>query len=78
MFAAYIGKGHHIQQIFIADEPLKKEQTYKVVFVTMQGVPEKLGRNRENLPVKAVDAIATFLINKPNFTATSVNAFSLV
>lgn len=71
-------KYYRIQQIFIGDETLRKDQTYKVVFVTMQGVPEELGRNRRNLPVKAVDAIATFLINKPNFTATSANAFSLV
>ena len=71
-------KGHRIQQIFIGDEPLIKEKTYKAAFVTMQGVPEKLGNNRQNLSVKAVDAMADFLIKNSVFTVSSFNTFCLV
>ena len=42
-------KGHRIQQILMGDDPLIKEKTYEAAFVTMQGVPEKLGKNRRNL-----------------------------
>lgn len=70
--------GHRIQQIFIGEEPLRKEQTYKAVFVTVQGVPEKLGRNRQNLSITAVDAMAAYLVNKPDYKAVSCNTFSLV
>lgn len=71
-------RGHRIQQIFIGDEPLAKGKTYKAVFVTMQGVPEKLGKNRQNLSVKAVDAMADFLVKNPEYKATSCNTFYLV
>ena len=71
-------KGHRIQQIFIGEEPLVKEKIYKEAFVTVQGVPEKLGRNRRSLTVSAVDAMAAFLTGKPILEAISANAFSLV
>lgn len=71
-------KGYRIQQLFIGDEPLIKEKTYKATFVTMQGVPEKLGRNRQNLSVKAVDAMATYLAKNTDYSVTSHNTFCLV
>lgn len=71
-------KGHRIQQIFIGEAPLETEKKYKAAFVTMQGVPENLGSNRQSLPVNAVDAMAAYLIKNPNHTATSCNTFSLV
>lgn len=71
-------KDHRIQQIFIGDAPLIKEKIYKAAFVTSQGVPEKLGNNRQNLFIKAVDAMADFLIKNPEYKATSCNTFCLV
>lgn len=71
-------KGHRIQQIFIGDEPLIKEKTYEAAFVTMQGVPEKFGNNRINLSIKAVDAMAEYLIQNPDFTNYYHNTFCLV
>ena len=71
-------KDHRIQQIFIGDDPLVKGKTYKATFVTMQGVPEKLGRNRQNLSVNAVDAMAVYLGKNPDYTAISCNTFCLV
>lgn len=71
-------KGYRIQQILIGDEPLIKDKTYEAAFVTMQGVPEKLGKNRLNLSIKAVDAMAEYLVQNPNFTNFYHNTFCLV
>jgi 5'-nucleotidase len=71
-------KGHRIQQVFISDEPLIKEKTYAAAFVTILGVPEKLGKNRLNLSIKAADAMAEYVIQNPNFTNFYRNTFSLV
>jgi sulfur-oxidizing protein SoxB len=71
-------KGHRIQQIFIGDDVLIKEKKYLAAFVTMQGVPEKLGSNRQNLTIKAVEAMEAYLATKPGYTTTSCNTFSLV
>jgi S-sulfosulfanyl-L-cysteine sulfohydrolase len=69
---------HRIQQIFIGDESLIKDKIYKTAFVTTQGVPEKLGKNRQNLSVKAVDAMEAYLVKNPDYTAEICNTFSLV
>ena len=69
---------HRIQQIFIGDESLIKDKVYKAAFVTMQGVPEKLGKNRQNMSVKAVEAMESYLIKNQNYKADTFNTFSLV
>lgn len=71
-------KGHRIQQTFIGKEPMKKEETYKVAFVTEQGVPKQLGSNRKDLAVKAVDALENYLIKNPVYSSSNCNTFSLV
>ncbi len=70
--------GHRIQQIFIGNNILIKEKIYTVAFVTTQGIPEKLGKNRQKLSIKAVDAMAVYLSKNSNYTATSHNTFCLV
>ena len=69
---------HRIQQIFVGDEPLIKDKIYKSAFVTMQGVPEKFGKNRQNLSVMAVEAIQIYLNNNPNYEGKPSNTFTLV
>ena len=71
-------KGNRIQQIFIGDEPLIKEKSYKASFVTSQGVPEKFGTNRKDMNVKAVEAMATYLKETGDFSPMETNTFSLV
>ena len=71
-------KGHRIQQIFAGNEPLKKDKTYKVAFVTEQGVPKQLGINRTDLSVKAVDAMAEYLSKNPVYKTTSFHTINLV
>lgn len=55
------GEGHRIQKIFVGDEELDPKKTYRACYVTNQGVPKKYGKNHENLPVKAVDALVSYL-----------------
>ena len=71
-------KGNRIQQMFVGDEPLQREKTYKAAFVTTQGVPEKLGTNRQNLSIKAVEAMAQYLRNHPDYSTSKQSSFSLV
>ena len=54
-------KGSRIQRFFVGKEELDLAKTYKVAFVTQQGVPEKFGKNRKNMDVRAVDALKTYL-----------------
>lgn len=54
-------KGSRIQKFFVGREELDLEKTYKVAFVTQQGVPEKFGKNRKNMDVSAVDALKIYL-----------------
>jgi len=71
-------KGHRIQQIFIGDEPLVEDKTYKAAFVTIQGVPEKMGSNRQELSITAVEAMEAYLLKESNYKAMLCNTFSLV
>ncbi len=53
--------GQRIQKIFIDKEEVKPGQYYTAAFVTMQGVPEKYGRNRENRSEHIIDAMRKYL-----------------
>lgn len=52
--------GHRIEHIFAGDRKLCNEDVITVSFVTAQGVPEKYGRARRNLDVKAIDALEAY------------------
>lgn len=56
--------GERIQEIFIGEERLKRYKTYKAVYVTTQGVPEKYGRNRKHLDTHAIDALKDYIKDK--------------
>ncbi|MHB1356669.1 MAG: bifunctional metallophosphatase/5'-nucleotidase [Anaerolineae bacterium] len=59
-------KGHRIQQLFVQGEQVRSEGVYTAAFVTMQGVPTKFGTNRQNLELKAIEAMQRYLgRNKP-------------
>jgi S-sulfosulfanyl-L-cysteine sulfohydrolase len=55
--------GIRIQKLFVGNEEVQADKYYSATFVTMQGVPEKYGRNRENRPEKAIDAMRKYLAN---------------
>jgi S-sulfosulfanyl-L-cysteine sulfohydrolase len=71
-------KGSRIQEIYFGKEHLKKDKTFKVAFVTTQGVPEKYGSHRKELKIKSVQAMELFLKQNPDFKNIPYDTFCLV
>lgn len=71
-------KGHRIQEIYFEDEHLQPNKIYTVSFVTSQGVPQNIGKNRKELDIKAVDAMKQFLKDTPEFVVDDDSLFALV
>jgi 2',3'-cyclic-nucleotide 2'-phosphodiesterase (5'-nucleotidase family) len=58
--------GSRIQQFFVEGQEIGLERSYRVAFVTEQGVGRKYGRNREALHITAIEALQRHLkINNP-------------
>ncbi len=53
--------GQRIQQVFVGNEAVQPGHYYPTVFVTEQGVARKYGRQRENRPERAIDAMRAYL-----------------
>jgi pyruvate-formate lyase len=53
--------GNRIQNIFVGNEEIHADKYYSTVFVTLQGVPQKFGRNRKNRPERIIDVMRTYL-----------------
>lgn len=71
-------KGHRIQQLFIGEQPVEKDKAYRAAFITSQGVPENLGRNRADLDVNVVEAITVFLQKHNPYEPLKGSAYQLV
>jgi len=54
--------GHRIQQLFVGNENVNPAHYYTAAFVTTQGVPQDLGRNRENRSDRIIEAMQAYLI----------------
>jgi 2',3'-cyclic-nucleotide 2'-phosphodiesterase (5'-nucleotidase family) len=53
--------GQRIQELFVGNRKLEPDQSYKVAFVTMQGVPEKYGRRRMKTENQIIDVMFNYL-----------------
>jgi len=53
--------GNRIQNIFVGNEEIQADKYYSAAFVTLQGVPQKFGRNRKNRPERIIDVMRTYL-----------------
>ena len=71
-------KGHRIQEIYFKGEHLDPKNTYKVSFVTTQGVAKKYGNNRKELDIKAVEAMKDYLNKIKEFKPSTRPIFRLV
>ena len=64
-FNAYIKienpPGQRVQQMFVGNEEVQPGHSYPSAFVTEQGVARKYGRQRENHPERALDAMQAYL-----------------
>ncbi|MGY8914258.1 MAG: bifunctional metallophosphatase/5'-nucleotidase, partial [Flavobacteriales bacterium] len=70
--------GHRIQEIYDQGSHLDFEKTYKVSFVTTQGVANKYGKNRKEHSQKAVEAMKTYLKEYPEFSPDQIKRYRLV
>ncbi len=57
--------GLRIQEFFAAGKRLDPDAVYKAAFVTGQGVPPAYGKNREDLDIRAVEALERYLAGGP-------------
>mgnify|MGYP000666300216 CR=1 FL=1 len=71
-------KGHRIQEIYYKGSHLNLDKTYKVSFVTTQGVAKKYGNNRQKHSQKAVEAMKAYLKEHPVFSPDTLESFRLV
>jgi 2',3'-cyclic-nucleotide 2'-phosphodiesterase (5'-nucleotidase family) len=53
--------GQRIQQLFVGNKEVQSDKYYTTAFVTMQGVPQKFGRNRGNMPERVIEAMRKYL-----------------
>ncbi|MGK7864833.1 bifunctional metallophosphatase/5'-nucleotidase [Falsiroseomonas sp. E2-1-a4] len=53
--------GHRIDRAFAEGAPLDAGRRYRAAYVTAQGVPARYGRDRHDLPIRAIDALERYL-----------------
>ncbi|MGN6248584.1 MAG: bifunctional metallophosphatase/5'-nucleotidase [Ginsengibacter sp.] len=70
--------GHRIQEIYCNGIHLQKDRIYKAAFVTVQAVPKKFGKNRQDLDIRAVEAMQNYLKKNPGYQPGNLNSFCLV
>lgn len=61
--------GARVRQIFVGDDPVDVDAIYPVAFVTAQGIPKDIGRNRRDRPLHAVDALRQLLQRRGSIDA---------
>ena len=70
--------GLRIQKLFVGNEEIRDNTYYPAAYVTMQGVPEKYGRNRENQSEKAISAMRKYLSGHRPISAEIRGTFTAV
>jgi len=71
-------EGNRIQKLFVNDEKLGLQRTYKAAFVTEQGVPQKYGANRADAGIKAIEAMKQYLEKHSPVRADLLGTFTAV
>ena len=70
--------GQRIQKLFVGNEEIQANKFYSAAFVTMQGVPQKYGRNRENQSERIIDAMRKYLAKHRPIRAEFMGTFVAV
>lgn len=70
--------GQRVERIFAIGRLLEASRTYSVTFVTAQAVPERFGRDRHDLPLRAIDALRFYLSAGKQPTVESLGRFVAV
>lgn len=71
-------KGNRIQEIYFGENHIQLSKSYFVSFVTSQGVPKNIGKERKELNINAVEAMMKFLKAHPRYSNNIQNSFNLV
>src|SRR5699024_5266419 len=71
-------KGLRIQNLFVGVEAIDEDRQYYVVFVTVQGVPDKYGSNRRTLDINAVDALAQYITRSGTVSSELIGTVRIV
>jgi sulfur-oxidizing protein SoxB len=70
--------GYRIQKLFIGEEEVQPDRYYTAAFITMQGIPKKYGRNRENRSEWIIDALRAYLARHRPLLAELRSTFVVV
>lgn len=70
--------GHRIERIFVGATALEDARKYKVAYVTEQGVPQKFGTGRADLPIRAIDALRQYFSSDQDGTKQGLGRFITV
>jgi S-sulfosulfanyl-L-cysteine sulfohydrolase len=70
--------GFRIQKLFVGKEEVRDDTYYPATFVTMQGVPQKYGRNHEDQSERAIGAMRKYLSNHRPLRAGLRGTFTAV
>jgi 2',3'-cyclic-nucleotide 2'-phosphodiesterase (5'-nucleotidase family) len=62
-------EGKRIQDFFINGKRLNRSKVYSTCFVTTQGIPEKYGKDRQTLEVRAISALRGYLEKRKTVSA---------
>lgn len=61
--------GTRIQKIFIGDEEIIPNKYYTATYITVQGVPHKYGRNRQDQEPKIIEVMQDYLLgHRPQYS----------
>jgi S-sulfosulfanyl-L-cysteine sulfohydrolase len=71
-------KNNRIQKLFVNNEELDLQRTYKTAFVTEQGVPSTYGTNRTDTGIKAIEAMKQYLEKHSPVRADLLGTFTAV
>lgn len=52
--------------------------TTNCIIREVKGVPERIGKNRKDLEIKAVEAMENYLYNNPKYNGSNKKSFGLV
>jgi len=69
---------HRIEHIFLENAALEEHRSYRAAFVTAQAVPQKFGRKRKDLPIRAIDALRDYFQGPPDGTKDGLGRFIVV
>lgn len=70
--------GEKIQELLYKGNHIEMDKTYKVSFITVQGVPKKYGFNRQQTEFRLVEAMKRYLEAHPHFSLLKNKTYRLV